>query len=141
MSAERIDPNDARDSKAEAIDLEMVDDGTSRASSSAPSLGGVTMSPADFMNMGPGMLGKALRGVLLEKLKKWFVRNLVVLTILALLSMEYKWARWMLYVWAVLAGIQFLFLAIGWYFVNKQAAKFSNMMKGMMPGGEGQGRP
>ncbi len=133
MSAERNDLSPVRKDEAETIDLEMVD--TPATGAPRIDIGGESMTAEDLMKLGPGMLAKTLRGVILEKFKKWFIRNLVIVTILSLLVMEYKGLTWLLYVWLFLAGIQLAFLVFGWYFVNKQSAKFADMMKGMNPGG------
>ena len=52
-------------------------------------------------------------------------------TVLSLLCMEYKWIRWILAIWAFIAGIQLAFLVLGWYLGGKQAAKLAELMKGM----------
>jgi len=125
MSAERDDPPALRTREAEVIDLEMMDDDAGS--------GEETMSAQDFLKMGPDMVSQFLRNLMMEKLKKWFIRNLAIFTVLAVLSIEYKWANTIMSIWAFIAGVYLAILLFGWYMGNKQAAKLSQMMKGFTP--------
>jgi hypothetical protein len=136
MSAERDESPVPRPREAQEIDLEMVDDGTGPVSTGVPPGGSASFQ--DFMKMGPDMVGKVLRNLMMEKLKKWFLRNLVVFTVLSLVSMEFKWVRWILGFWAFIAGIQLAVLVLGWYLSGKQADKLAHLMRGM--GTQGSGR-
>ncbi|HEX2749773.1 MAG TPA: hypothetical protein VHM91_17315 [Verrucomicrobiales bacterium] len=121
MSAERDDPMNRP--AAEPIDLEVMDDGPQE-----PGEGNVSME--DFMKMGPNMIMKYLRDIMLQKVKRWFIRNLVIFTVLSLLAMEYKWATWIMYIWAFFAGLHLAILIFAWYMSGKQASKLAGMMRG-----------
>jgi hypothetical protein len=128
MPADRDDAPVPRPREAQEIELEVMDD-------SAPAAGAPdTVSIQDFMKAGPEMVSGFLKAMMMEKLKKWFVRNLVVFTVLALLTIEYKWAIPLLYIWGIIAGLQLAVIAFVWYMGNKQASMLTRVMKGM-PGG------
>ncbi len=122
MSAERDDSISRP--VAEPIDLEVMDD----APQEPGAAGNVSME--DFMKMGPDMIMKYLRDIMIQKVKKWFIRNLIIFTVLSFLTMEYKWATWIMYVWAVFAGLHLAILIFAWHMSGKQASKLAGMMKG-----------
>ena len=126
MTADRDDLPTPRPREAEEIDLEVVDDAPAGPA-------GDPVSMQDFMKMGPDMVSQLLRTLMLQKLKQWFIRNLVIFTVLALLASEYKWARWVMSFWFFIAGMHLAVLVFGWYMGNKQAAKLTQMMKGFAP--------
>src|SRR5689334_10406421 len=112
MSAEANDrPAAKKEPEAEALDFEVVDDGRGMD----PRGGGPALSPQDIAAMAPDMLVQAFRGMLKEKLKRWFVRSLIWATVLLFLAQEHPWARVVFAIWAFIAGVHLAFLLYGWY--------------------------
>ena len=127
------DPNDKpaiREPEAEVIDFDVVDDG--QGSATGPSL-------ADFAKAGPEMLVEAFRGMLKEKLKRWFIRSLIWATVLLVFAPDHAWARWAFGIWSFIAGIHLAVLVYGWYASGKQGAKLAQIFGGMGPVEDRQG--
>lgn len=126
MSADQNDKPAVREPEAEAIDFEVMDGGQENAG--GPSL-------ADFAKAGPEMIVEAFRGMLREKLKRWFIRSLIWGTVLLFFAQEHAWARWAFGIWAFIAGIHLAILLYGWYASGKQGAKLAQLFSGMAPPG------
>jgi hypothetical protein len=110
--------------EAEVIDLEVVSDQPAGA-------GG--MSPEDMMKMAPEMVLQAFRGMLKERLKKWFIRSLIWCTVLLIFSQEHGWVRVIFWIWATIASIHLAFLLYGWYASGKHVDRLAKVFGGMTP--------
>ena len=136
MSAEANDGPAAKEPEAEALDFEVIDDGRGIDHSRA---GGQTVSPEDLAAMAPDMIVQAFRGMIKEKLKRWFVRNLVWATVL-LIFWEHKWVRVVFAIWAFIAGVHLAFLLYGWYASGRQGARLAQVFGGLGGGLHGRMR-
>jgi hypothetical protein len=130
-------PDDAKDKpaltelEAEVIDLEVVSDQPAGA-------GG--MSPEDMMKMAPEMVLEAFRGMLKERLKKWFIRSLIWCTVLLIFYQEHGWVRVVFWIWATVAAIHLAFLLYGWYASGKHVDRLAKVFGGMGAGDVGRDR-
>lgn len=133
MSADANNRPAAKEPEAEVLDFEVVDDGRGVAERVAGEVAGgggqQTMSPEDFMSMAPHMIVGAFRDALKEKLKQWFIRNLIATTV-AVIFWEHDWVRVVFYIWAFFAGINLAFLLYGWFASRKHAARISQIFSG-----------
>lgn len=124
-------PDDAKDKpalteqEAEVIDLEVVSDQPA---------GDGGMSPEDMMKMAPEMVLQAFRGMLKERLKKWFIRSLIWCTVLLIFYQEHGWVRVIFWIWATIAAIHLAFLLYGWYASGKHVDRLAKVFGGMTPG-------
>jgi hypothetical protein len=130
-------PDDAKDKpaltelEAEVIDLEVVSDQPAGA-------GG--MSPEDMMKMAPEMVLEAFRGMLKDRLKKWFIRSLIWCTVLLIFYQEHGWVRVVFWIWATVAAIHLAFLLYGWYASGKHVDRLAKVFGGMGAGDVGRDR-
>jgi len=115
---------------AEVIDLEVVSDQPAGA-------GG--LSPEDMMKMAPEMVLQAFRGMLKERLKKWFIRSLIWCTVLLIFYQEHGWVRVVFWIWATIAAIHLAFLLYGWYASGKHVDRLAKVFGGMMPSRQDHG--
>jgi hypothetical protein len=122
-----------REPEPEAIDFDVIDAGGSAAENEDPA----ALDPAEMLRMGPEMVLQAFRGMLIEKLKRWFIRSLIWGGVLGLLATEHKWARVVLIIWAVIASIHLAFLLFGLYASGRQKEKLMRVFGGMRPPGSG----
>ena len=126
MSSSPADKPAVITQEAETIDFDVVDGDTTQTSAGGmPGL-------EEFAAMGPEMIVQAFRGMLKEKLKRWFIRSLIWGGVLGLLSTEHGWARVALVIWAFVASIHLAFLLYGWYASGKQGAKLAQIFGGQM---------
>ena len=138
MSAEANDRRPAaKEADAEVLDFEVVDDGRGIDHSTD---GEQTYSPDDIAAMAPGMVVEAFRGMIRQKLKKWFIRSLIWATVLLILWEDHGWARVVFAIWVFFAGVHLAFLLYGYYAAGKQGAKLSQIFGGMTGGLSGQAR-
>lgn len=127
MSAEANDRPAAREPEAEALDFEVVDDGRGIDHSSAAE----PAFSADELAAAPQMIVQVFRGMIKEKLKRWFIRSLIWATILLFLWEEHGWARVVFGIWAFIASVHLAFLLYGWYASGKQGAKLAQVFGGL----------
>jgi len=132
MPAEDNDRLAPREPEPEVLDFEVVDE-----DSPGP---GKNMSPRDMAAMAPDLLVQAFRGILKEKLKRWFIRSLVWATVLLFFAQEHTWARVIFAIWAFIAGVHLAFLLYGWYASGRQGAKLAQVFGGMGASVHGQVR-
>ena len=137
MPAEDHQTPARREADAEAIDFEVVDDGRgvdhSRSAAEGPE---AAFSPEDLAAMAPGMIVKAFRSMLKQKLKRWFIRSLIWCTVLLIFYQDHGWARVAFAIWAFVASVHLAFLLYGWYVSGRQGAKLAQVFGGVggMPG-------
>ena len=122
-----------REPEPQAIDFDVVD----AYDSVADNEGSAAFDPAEMLRMGPEMVVQAFRSMLLEKLKRWFIRSLIWGGVLGLLATEHKWAKVVLIIWAVIASIHLAFLLYGLYASGRQKEKLMRVFGGMRPPGAG----
>ncbi len=128
MPDEADDKLSRQEPEAEVIDLELVSDQPGA---------GEGMSPEDMMKMAPEMVLQAFRGMLQERLKKWFIRSLIWCTVLLIFYQEHGWVRVVFWIWATIASIHLAFLLYGWYASGKHVDRLAKVFGGMMPGRQG----
>ena len=120
-----------RDAEAEAIDFEVVDDGRGIDHSRKDDGPEAAFSPADFAAMAPDMIVQAFRGMLKQKLKRWFIRSLIWCAVLLIFYEDHGWARVAFAIWAFIAGVHLAFLLYGWYASGRQGARLAQVFGGL----------
>jgi hypothetical protein len=136
MSAEANDRPAAKESEAEVLDFEVVDDGRGIDHSD----GEQGFSPQDMAAMGPEMVVQVFRDMIKEKLKRWFIHSLIWATVLLFFWEEHLLARIAFGIWAFIAGVHLAFLLYGWYASGKQGAKLAQVFGGLGGGLHGRVR-